>query len=235
MPSIVLAHILIWFLDLGQGTEVYLTLTTGCLGVALQSSAAHTIMIKLKYPLFLPLSAVYPIYRAQIRDGCKHTSTDILLQWERNHKRRWIFHVLKLERVDWKVILTWRGSKAWSRRGFFQCEALALHFAWADLCDCYKCSNSTVQFLVVGACVRARPLLFTITNEKNLFPSLPLASAAYYPKYLSLVATNRTSLLKYHISCLCRWYLMISKGKKPTTPGVPRRSPIQVLSRPDDA
>ena len=35
------AHILIWFLAFGQGSEVYLTLTTGCLGVALQPSAAH--------------------------------------------------------------------------------------------------------------------------------------------------------------------------------------------------
>ena len=34
-------HILIWFLALGQGSEVYFTLTTGCLGVALQPSAAH--------------------------------------------------------------------------------------------------------------------------------------------------------------------------------------------------
>jgi len=37
----VLTHILIWFLVAGQGTEVYLTLTTGCIGLALQSRAAH--------------------------------------------------------------------------------------------------------------------------------------------------------------------------------------------------
>ena len=86
---------------------------------------------------------------------------------ECNHKRTWILVVLRPGSVDWKVILTWRGSKAWSRRGFFQCEALALHFAWADLCDCYKCSNSTVQFLVVGACVRARPLLYYDNKWKN--------------------------------------------------------------------
>ena len=35
------AQILIWFLSLGLGSEVYLTLTTGCLGIALQPSAAH--------------------------------------------------------------------------------------------------------------------------------------------------------------------------------------------------
>ena len=35
------AQILIWFLAFGQGSEVYLTLTTGCLGIALQLSAAH--------------------------------------------------------------------------------------------------------------------------------------------------------------------------------------------------
>ena len=35
------AHILIWFLAFGQGSEVYLTLTTGCLGIALQPSVAH--------------------------------------------------------------------------------------------------------------------------------------------------------------------------------------------------
>ena len=40
-----------------------------------------------------------------------------------------------------------------------------MHFAWADLCDCYKCSNSTVKFLVVGACVRARPLLLKKLNQ----------------------------------------------------------------------
>ena len=34
-------HILILFVALGQGTEVYLTPTTSCLGVALQPSAAH--------------------------------------------------------------------------------------------------------------------------------------------------------------------------------------------------
>ena len=44
-----LAHILIWFLALGQGSEVYLTLTKDCLGVALQPPrAAHINMIKLK-------------------------------------------------------------------------------------------------------------------------------------------------------------------------------------------
>ena len=37
------AQILIWFLVLGQGSEVYLTLTTGCLGVALLSMAAYFI------------------------------------------------------------------------------------------------------------------------------------------------------------------------------------------------
>ena len=36
-----LAHILIWFLAFDQGSEVYLTLITGCLGIALQPSAAH--------------------------------------------------------------------------------------------------------------------------------------------------------------------------------------------------
>ena len=35
------AHILIWFLAFGQGSEACLTLTTGCLGIALQPSAAH--------------------------------------------------------------------------------------------------------------------------------------------------------------------------------------------------
>ena len=42
------AHILIWFLAFGQGSGVYLTLTTGCLGIALQSSAAHIFIIELK-------------------------------------------------------------------------------------------------------------------------------------------------------------------------------------------
>ena len=35
------AHILIWFLAFGQGSEACFTLTTGCLGIALQPSAAH--------------------------------------------------------------------------------------------------------------------------------------------------------------------------------------------------
>ena len=34
-------QILIWFLVFGQGSEVYLTLTTGCIGLALLPSAAH--------------------------------------------------------------------------------------------------------------------------------------------------------------------------------------------------
>ena len=42
------AHILIWFLAFGQGSEVYLTLTTGCLGIALQPSAAHLYLQKKK-------------------------------------------------------------------------------------------------------------------------------------------------------------------------------------------
>ena len=41
-----LAHILIWFLAFGQGSEACLTLTTGCLGVALQPSAAHLSLMK---------------------------------------------------------------------------------------------------------------------------------------------------------------------------------------------
>jgi len=163
MPSIVLAHILIWFLDLGQGTEVYLTLTTGCLGVALLSSAAHINMIKLNFQT--------ETNGTDGRTGKYYTILSYLCvvcpPSECNHKRTWILVVLRPGSVDWKVILTWRGSKAWSRRGFFQCEALALHFAWADLCDCYKCSNSTVQFLVVGACVRARPLLYYDNKWKN--------------------------------------------------------------------
>ena len=36
-------HILIWFLLGGQGSEVYLTLTTGCIGIALPPRAAHPI------------------------------------------------------------------------------------------------------------------------------------------------------------------------------------------------
>ena len=39
-------HILIWFLVFGQGSEVYLTLTTGCLGLALLPRAAHFTSIK---------------------------------------------------------------------------------------------------------------------------------------------------------------------------------------------
>ena len=53
------AQILIWFLSLGLGSEVYLTLTTGCLGIALQPSAAHWSFIKkLKTPLNFIKSSV---------------------------------------------------------------------------------------------------------------------------------------------------------------------------------
>ena len=47
-----LAHILIWFLAFGQGSEACLTLTTGCLGVALQPSAAHLSLMKSLQKLF---------------------------------------------------------------------------------------------------------------------------------------------------------------------------------------
>ena len=46
-----LAHILIWFLAFGQGSEACLTLTTGCLGVALQPSAAHKYLMKVNSKL----------------------------------------------------------------------------------------------------------------------------------------------------------------------------------------
>ena len=69
------AHILIWFLAFGQGNEVYLTLTTGCLGVALQSSAAHpliNIQMKRENRYFLPavglgLRYIYYIYISYTR------------------------------------------------------------------------------------------------------------------------------------------------------------------------
>ena len=40
---------LIWFLVLGQGSEVYLTLTTGCLGLALLPTAAHAPITEKKW------------------------------------------------------------------------------------------------------------------------------------------------------------------------------------------
>ena len=49
-----LAHILIWFLAFGQGSEACLTLTTGCLGIALQPSAAHYLINEMPH-----LSAPY--------------------------------------------------------------------------------------------------------------------------------------------------------------------------------
>ena len=56
------AQILIWFLSLGLGSEVYLTLTTGCLGIALQPSAAHWSFIKkLKTLLDFIKSSVFMI------------------------------------------------------------------------------------------------------------------------------------------------------------------------------
>jgi len=60
-----------------------------------------------------------------------------------------------------ELILTWRGSKP-DHRGVssrvrpLHCTSLGLTSAIAT-----SVSNSTVQFLVVGACVRARPLLVT--------------------------------------------------------------------------
>ena len=79
------AHILIWFLAFGQGSEVYLTLTTGCLGIALQPSAAHplheqrnTILHEVPHPtltlnlalaitLTLPLASPNPNPRKWVR------------------------------------------------------------------------------------------------------------------------------------------------------------------------
>ena len=45
------AHILIWFLAFGQGSEACFTLTTGCLGMALQPSAAHYLTKKIELSL----------------------------------------------------------------------------------------------------------------------------------------------------------------------------------------
>ena len=60
------AHILIWFLAFGQGSEVYLTLTTGCLGLALQPSAAHCLIMKRSVPMKFHM---YPSWRmARQRD-----------------------------------------------------------------------------------------------------------------------------------------------------------------------
>ena len=91
MPSIVLAHILIWFLALGQGSEVYLTLTTGCLGVALQPSAAHINMTKFKKNFLTNSRSLYAI---------THTYTNwrgIIFfdnSFLSNHKRTVLFGVL---------------------------------------------------------------------------------------------------------------------------------------------
>ena len=158
-----LAHILIWFLASGQGSEVYLTLTTGCLGVALQSSAAHTFFINKLNQSASPKESD----RATDRSQCVCTNPkrmvrgfgwvdcgSIFIHWPADLRLTdsdFFKPQVKLQqgtsrlvKAAFELILTWRGSKAWSRRGFFQSEALALHFAWADLCDCYKCSNSTV-------------------------------------------------------------------------------------------
>jgi len=66
------AHILIWFLAFGQGSEVYLTLTTGCLGVALQSSAAHshTNNWTLCLPLAVARTSVHPYACTYTRVPC---------------------------------------------------------------------------------------------------------------------------------------------------------------------
>ena len=223
MPSIVLAHILIWFLALGQGSEVYLTLTTGCLGVALQPSAAHTFLTKLK--TFSSSLHTYLIPHSFLSSFvCPHQQPQANSYFRRT-KNKLNVH---------QLILTWRGSKAWSRRGFFQCEALALHFAWADLCDCYKCSNSTVQFLVVGACVRARPLLYTWLNwkrkEHQPRRNFLAAHGTYLSYHIRILYSRPPSAI---MSPIC--FFTLDKRQKPTTPGVPRRSPIQVLSWPDDA
>ena len=60
------AHILIWFLAFGQGSEVYLTLTTGCLGLALQPSAAHCIITKRSVPMKFHM---YPSWRMAQQHG----------------------------------------------------------------------------------------------------------------------------------------------------------------------
>lgn len=127
-------HILIWFLALGQGSEVYLTLTTGCIGLALSPRAAHFYFKWKKKTTDRNTRASY----------CHHKRFNFL--------KGWSYMLTKIS------ILTWRGSKpdhegASSRVRLLHCTSPGLTPAITA-----NVGNSTVQFLVVGACVRARSL-----------------------------------------------------------------------------
>ena len=140
-------HILIVFVTLGYGIEVYLTPTTSCLGVALQLRAAHFTEIK------------YPYNSLTLYDGsgsCQtHRGQRVAIS--ANHRQQKI-QPSQPGPISGKSILTWRGSKpdhqgASSRARLLHCTTLGLTPAITP-----NASNSTVQFLVAGTCVRASPL-----------------------------------------------------------------------------
>ena len=97
-----------------------------------------------------------------------------------------------------KIILTWRGSKPdhWgvsSRVRPLHCTSLGLTSAIAT-----SVSNSTVQFLVVGACVRARPLLYE--QMKNIHLTLACLLACFLPPLVvgRLVGDQLINYIKRH-------------------------------------
>ena len=68
------AHILIWFLAFGQGSEACFTLTTGCLGMALQPSAAHYLTKKIELSLAKVLYKSYMYHLTTIFPDTPGTS-----------------------------------------------------------------------------------------------------------------------------------------------------------------
>ena len=92
---------------------------------------------------------------------------------------------------DWKSILTWRGSK--SDHGGVSSRARLSHCTTIGLTPAITANvgNSTVQFLVVGVCVRAHPLHYPI---KLLASPLYFASDSASPWLLF----QRISISSYH-------------------------------------
>ncbi len=153
-----LAHILIWFLVFGEGSVVYPTLATGCLGVALLSSAAHILFYTnwKKLSFYLPCHhftlPTYQLYRAY---ASKQINRRVIAEPQALFfvKRGLLVSVwLRASYLPDGEVKPDHGGVS-SRVRPLHCTSLGLTSAIAT-----SVSNSTVQFLVVGACVRARPL-----------------------------------------------------------------------------
>ena len=76
---------------------------------------------------------------------------------------------------------------------------------------------------------------FRISNLVGGMGTFAKQEKIFAPRWTSCSTSGPVSPSSRHTRCSKRCSQLSCRTKKPTAPGVPRRSPIQVLSWPDDA